>query len=125
MNAAEFGTVMQRLVLALPALALLAACNPSAKEVETALVDRGIGRSEAACIARSLDGKLDERDWRVVAEVAGDTMRTNAEWRDMTIGEIGDKLQRIGDSRLIGTLLSAGVGCALIEGGGRIRSARL
>jgi hypothetical protein len=113
---------MKTLLPLLPLLALLTACNPSAKEVETALVDRGFGARESACVARELDGQLDARDWRVIAEVAGDTMRTQEEWRDMTIGEIGDKLQRVGDSRLIATLLRAGLGCALI-GGERVERA--
>ena len=32
----------------------------------------------------------------------------------MTIGEIGEKLTRLGDARLMGTLLRAGMGCALL-----------
>lgn len=101
-------------LFAIAALGLLAACNPTASEIESTLVSRGFKAAEAACVARELDGRLQERDWRMIAEVAGDTMRTEDEWKDMTIGEIGDKLTRLGDSRLMATLLRAGMGCALL-----------
>jgi hypothetical protein len=113
---------MRRLVLLLPA-ALLAGCNPTAEDVESALVSRGFGTTEAACVGRELAGRLSERQWRAIAEVAGDTMRTDEEWRDMTVGEIGDKLTRVGDPQLIGTLLRAGMGCALLGGERRERVA--
>lgn len=106
---------MKRLLFALPLLAL-AACNPSASEIEGVLTSRGFGQKESACVARELGGRLQERDWLLIAEVAGDTMRTPDEWRDMTVGEIGDKLTRLGDTRLISTLMRAGMGCALLDG---------
>lgn len=116
---------MQRTLIVMSALLLLGACNPTAADVEAALTARGFSPRESACVARELDGRLNERDWNTIAEVAGDTMRTSDEWRDMTIGEIGDKLQRIGDARLVSTLLRAGVGCALLGDDHRRRSATL
>lgn len=104
---------MRPLIL-LPLLVLVASCKPTAPEIESALVGRGFGVGESACMARELAGRLTERDWRMIAEVAGDTMRTGDEWRDMTIGEIGDKLMRLGDTQLISTLMRAGMGCALL-----------
>ncbi len=113
-----------RALLLLPALGLLAACNPSSGEIESALLSRGLGKQEAGCVARELGGKLQERDWLLIAEVAGDTMRTPEEWKDMTIGEVGDKLMRLGDARLISTLMRAGLGCSLL-GNERLAGATL
>lgn len=107
---------MPRALALLPALGLLAACNPSNAQIESVLLSRGFGKQESACVARELSGKLQERDWLLIAEVAGDTMRTQDEWRDMTVGEIGDKLTRLGDTRLISTLMRAGLGCSLLSG---------
>ena len=114
----------RRALLLMPAFGLLAACNPSSAEIESALLSRGFGKQESACVARELGGKLRERDWLLIAEVAGDTMRTPDEWRDMTIGEVGDKLTRLGDTRLISTLMRAGMGCALL-GSERVAGATL
>lgn len=100
---------------AIAALVLLAACNPDAAEIESALTERGFGASESACMARELAGRLDERDWRMIAELAGDSMRTEDEWRDMTVGEISSKLARLNDTRLIATLMRAGMGCAILS----------
>ena len=105
---------MKTRLFAIAAFVLLAGCNPTASEIEGTLVSRGLGTVEAACVARELDGRLQEKDWRMIAEVAGDTMRTPEEWKDMTIGEMGEKLNRLGDTRLISILLRAGMGCALL-----------
>lgn len=115
---------MRRALAILPALGLLAACNPSNAQIESALLSRGFGKQESACMARELAGRLQERDWLLIAEVAGDTMRTQDEWRDMTVGEIGDKLTRLGDTRLMSTLMRAGMGCALL-GSDRVAGATL
>jgi DNA-binding transcriptional LysR family regulator len=106
---------MTRTLLAVPLL-LVAACNPTASEIESTLAARGIAPKQASCVARELDGRLAERDWRLLAELAGDTMRDKDEWRDMTLGEMQDKLARISDSRVVATLLRAGIGCAVLEG---------
>jgi hypothetical protein len=108
---------MKKMPLALVPLVLLGACNPSASEIESGLVMRGMEPAQATCMAGQLAGRLDERDWNMLAELAGDTMRTREEWEDMTVGDITDKLTRLGDTQLMGTLLRAGMGCAILEGG--------
>lgn len=111
--------------LAVSPLILLAACNPTASEVESVLMTRGFDKAEASCVAHELEGRLTESDWRMIAEVAGDTMRTDEEWKDMTIGEIGDKLSRLSDTRVAGTLLRAGIGCMILTDGSGDRARSL
>ncbi len=100
--------------LIFPGLLALAACNPSAEDIESALSARGFDNAQATCAARELNGRLGEREWNLIAEFAGDMMRSGEEWKDLTVREVTSKLVRLGDAQLIETLLRTGMGCALL-----------
>lgn len=103
---------MRCLMLTLvPILALTGCASTLVKqnEVEAALVDAGLSRRMAACMARPMAEQLSVRQLRDLQNLAG---LRRERIGDLTIGELATTLSRT-DAETAGVVTRAGLGCAI------------
>lgn len=96
--------------LPLFALLALAACATPSRRISDKLVELGLPATQASCVGDSLQERLSLTQLRRLQELS----RTEGvEPRQITLGQIADRLRDPGDRALVGEIVRAGVGCAL------------
>ncbi|MFS0738154.1 hypothetical protein ABC347_13985 [Sphingomonas sp. 1P06PA] len=102
-----------RFLLALPAAALLASgcatLSPEAK-VRDRLIEAGIGRRTAGCMAERMVDRLSIGQLRALGRVAKLPGRDVGR---LSVRELIDRLDALGDPEIVTVVTRAGLGCAI------------
>jgi hypothetical protein len=105
-------------MLPVAATLALAACASPEVRIAQRLMDYGLSRSTAGCMADQLEDRLSNRQLKTLASLASDITREGRSVRDMTVRELAERVRRTGDPELFAVLTRAGVGCAVLGGDG-------
>ena len=101
-------------MLPVAATLVLSACASPEVRIAQKLMDYGLNRSTATCMAEELEDRLSNRQLKTLANLATDISRDGRDIRNMTIRELSDRVRRTGDPELFSVLTRAGVGCAVL-----------
>jgi hypothetical protein len=103
---------MRPLFPLLAAALLLSACTTVSPEarIRTRLVEVGLDRDVAACMAERLVDKLSMNQLRKLSSLS---KLGNADLRTMTIEEFFHKTRALGDPKILRVVTKAGIGCAI------------
>ena len=90
----------------------LAACTPVTPEVRvrTALVDAGLNREVAACMAERMVDRLSIPQLRKLASLS---KLRDSDLRTMTIEQFLHRIRALGDPEILKVVTKAGIGCAI------------
>ena len=91
---------------------LLSACTTVSPEtrIRTKLVEAGLDRDVAACMAERLVDRLSMNQLRKLSSLS---KLGNADLRTMTIEEFLHKTRALGDPEVLRVVTKAGIGCAI------------
>ncbi len=101
--------MIKALALALPLLALSACATPETR-VRTALIDAGLPRSIATCMAQRMVDRLSIGQLQRLSHLSGLNERTIGQ---MTVREFIRKADALGDPQILTVVTTAGLGCAI------------
>jgi hypothetical protein len=101
--------MMKSLAIALPLLALSACATPETR-VRTALIDAGLSRPIATCMAQRMVDRLSLGQLQRLSHLSGLNERTIGQ---MTIREFIRKVDALGDPHILTVVTTAGLGCAI------------
>jgi len=107
----------RNLMLPVAATLALAACASPEVRIAQKLMDYGLSRSTATCMADQLEDRLSNRQLKTLANLTSDIGREGRDLRNMTVRELADRVRRTGDPELFAVLTRAGVGCAVLGDG--------
>lgn len=107
-----------QLALIAVSAATLAACASPEDRIVSQLMDYGLGRNQAVCMADELVDRLSTRQLRALADAAKAIKTEGRDVRDMSVGELAKRVTRLGDPELVAVLTRAGFGCAVLGGDG-------
>ena len=100
---------MRLLIAALPLLALGACATPESR-VRTALLDAGLPRPVATCMAQRMVDRLSLGQLQKLSRLSGLGERQIGQ---MTIREFVRQTAALGDPEILGVVTTAGLGCAI------------
>ncbi len=103
---------MKKLILPVVlASALLAGCASSYESrIASRLTDAGLSRPMAGCMAERMVDRLSRSQLKQLAHF-GKGLGKDA--RNMTLGEIAQRFNAIGDPQIVEVVTRAGLGCAI------------
>ena len=101
---------MARPLAAAILLGLAACASTYEARVESRLVDMGLSRSKARCMAERLVDRLSQSQLRKLGRLAG---IENRDIRKMTLSELFDRVEALGDPEILKVTTRAGIGCAI------------
>lgn len=98
--------------LGVPVLLLLtvAACASPRSRIETKLVEAGLPRASAACVADRMVSDLSLAQLNAVSEAV-----KPGRYGKLTIGELSERLRRLDDPEIARVLTAAGINCVLLS----------
>jgi hypothetical protein len=99
-----------RLVLAALPLVALAACATPETRVRTALLDAGLSRPVASCMAQRMVDRLSLGQLQKLGRLSG---LKEQQIGQLTIREFSRRVAAIGDPEILGVVTTAGLGCAI------------
>jgi len=100
---------MRLLFVLLPCAALTACATPETR-VRTALIDAGLPRNMAACMAQRMVDRLSLAQLQRLSRLSG---VGTAKLGEMTMPEFLRRTRALQDPKIIEVVTSAGVGCAI------------
>jgi hypothetical protein len=104
------GVLLMRLFLAaLPLLALSACATPETR-VRTALLDAGLSRPVASCMAQRMVDRLSLGQLQKLSRLSGLKDRQIGQ---LTVREFLRQASALGDPRILEVVTTAGLGCAI------------
>jgi hypothetical protein len=101
---------MVRVFLIAVVLALSACASTYESRVEAKLVEMGMSRSKARCMAGRLVDRLSEDQLRSLGRLAALEHRTAGK---MSVAELIRRADALGDPEIVGVVTRAGLGCAI------------
>ncbi len=103
---------MRRLTTFLPLLALaaLAGCATPESRVRSALLDAGLPKPVATCMAQRMVDRLSLAQLQRLSRLSG---IAGSKIGDMTVAELLRRTQALGDPKILAVVTSAGLGCAI------------
>lgn len=106
----------QRLILSsLVCLTALAGCASRSDRIASALMDYGVPRQPAKCVARELDERLSNKQLRAISTAFDQARKAGSSDRPgQRIGEALDALRDVGDREVVTVAMRAGVACSLM-----------
>lgn len=109
---------MKKTMLAVAGLgALLAGCASPEGRIASQLMDYGLSRSQATCMAEEMADRLSGSQLRRLADAALSLKREGADLERMTVRDIMRRVNGLGDPEIVGVVTRAGIGCAVMNGG--------
>jgi hypothetical protein len=99
-----------RIVLAALPLIALSACATPESRVRTALLDAGLPRPIATCMAQRMVDRLSLGQLQKLGRLSG---LGEAQIGQMTIREFTRRVGALGDPEILGVVTTAGLGCAI------------
>ncbi len=100
---------MRLIFAALPLLALSACATPETR-VRTALVDAGLPRPIATCMAQRMVDRLSLGQLQRLSHLSGMNEQTIGQ---MTLRQFIRKVDALGDPHILTVVTTAGLGCAI------------
>ena len=100
---------MRLIVAALPIVALAGCATPETR-VRTALVDAGISRPVANCMAQRMVDRLSLAQLQKLSRLSG---MSRTQIGQLTIGELLRRAKALGDPEIVAVVTTAGLGCAI------------
>ncbi|MEP6786066.1 MAG: hypothetical protein ABI898_10040 [Sphingomonadales bacterium] len=97
------------LLFALPLLALSACATPESR-VRTALLDAGLPRPIATCMAQRMVDRLSLAQLQRLSHLSG---LNEAQIGQMTVRQFLRKVDALGDPKILSVVTTAGLGCAI------------
>jgi len=99
-----------RLALAVFPLLAIAGCATPETRVRTALIDAGIPRPVANCMAQRMVDRLSLAQLQKLSRLSG---MSRAQIGQLTIGELLRRAKALGDPEIVSVVTTAGLGCAI------------
>ena len=103
------GINMRLFCIALPLLALSACATPESR-VRTALLDAGLSKPIATCMAERMVDRLSLAQLQRLSRLSG---LGSTRIGDLTVGEFLRKTRGLGDPEILAVVTTAGLGCAI------------
>ena len=100
---------MRLILAALPLLALSACATPETR-VRTALVDAGLPRPMASCMAQRMVDRLSIGQLQKLSRLSG---LSKTQIGQLSIGELLRRTKALGDPEILTVVTTAGLGCAI------------
>lgn len=99
-----------RLILAVLPLFAIAGCATPEARVRTALMDAGIPRPMANCMAQRMVDRLSLGQLQKLSRLSG---VSRAQIGQLSVGELLRRARALGDPEIVSVVTTAGVGCAI------------
>jgi hypothetical protein len=99
-----------RLILATLPIFALAACATPETRVRTALLDAGLSRPVASCMAQRMVDRLSLGQLQKLSRLSG---LKEQQIGQLTVGELLRRTKALGDPEILGVVTTAGLGCAI------------
>ncbi len=93
----------------LPILALTACATPETR-VRTALIDAGLSRPVASCMAQRMVDRLSLGQLQKLSRLSG---ISKTQIGQLTVGELLRRTKALGDPEILTVVTTAGLGCAI------------
>ena len=100
---------MRLLFAALPLLALSACATPESR-VRTALIDAGLSRPVASCMAQRMVDRLSLGQLQKLSRLSG---LSKTQIGQLSVGELLRRTKALGDPEILTVVTTAGLGCAI------------
>lgn len=100
---------MRLILAALPLIALSACATPETR-VRTALMDAGLSRPIASCMAQRMVDRLSLGQLQKLSRISG---IGSTQIGKLTVREFLKKTAALGDPEILGVVTTAGLGCAI------------
>ena len=100
---------MRLLFAALPLLALSACATPESR-VRTALLDAGLSRPVASCMAQRMVDRLSLGQLQKLSRLSG---LSKTQIGQLSVGELLRRTKALGDPEILAVVTTAGLGCAI------------
>jgi len=101
---------MNKLILAALSLLALSACATPESRVRTALIDAGLPRPVASCMAQRMVDRLSIGQLQKLSRLSG---ISKAQISQLTVGEMLRRTKALGDPEILAVVTTAGLGCAI------------
>jgi hypothetical protein len=101
--------IVRLILAALPLLALSACATPETR-VRTALLDAGLSRPVASCMAQRMVDRLSLGQLQKLSRLSG---IGKTEIGKLTVGELLRRTKALGDPEILTVVTTAGLGCAI------------
>ncbi len=99
-----------RLILATLPLFALAACATPETRVRTALMEAGLSRPVASCMAQRMVDRLSIGQLQKLSRLSG---ISKTQIGQLTVGEMLRRTKALGDPKILEVVTTAGLGCAI------------
>lgn len=99
-------------VIALTATLALAACATPRSRVESALLDAGLSRPVAQCMAQRMTSQLSISQLQKLSRLKGDGRALS----ELPLRELYRRAESLGDPEIVRVVTSAGLRCAIAAG---------
>ena len=99
-----------RLIFAVLPLVALSACATPESRVRTALLDAGLSRSVASCMAQRMVDRLSLGQLQKLSRLSG---IAKTQIGQLTVGEMLRRTKALGDPEILSVVTTAGLGCAI------------
>lgn len=96
-------------VAALLLVMAMAGCASPRTRIETKLVEAGLPRPQAACVADRMASQLSLGQLQKISDAVAP-----ARYGKLTIGELTERLMRVNDPEIIRVLTNAGINCVVL-----------
>jgi hypothetical protein len=100
---------MRFALLMVPLLALAACATPETR-VRTALIDAGVSRPVASCMAQRMVNRLSLGQLQKLSRLSG---ISTAQIGQLSVGELLRRTRALGDPEVLTVVTTAGLGCAI------------
>jgi hypothetical protein len=100
---------MRQILAVLPLLALSACATPETR-VRTALIDAGLPRPVASCMAQRMVDRLSIGQLQKLSRLSG---LSKSQIGQLSIGELLRRTRALGDPEIVTVVTTAGLGCAI------------
>lgn len=100
---------MRLILAALPLLAIAGCATPETR-VRTALMDAGISRPVATCMAQRMVDRLSLGQLQKLSRLSG---MSRTQIGQLSVGELLRRARALGDPEIVSVVTTAGVGCAI------------
>ena len=100
---------MRLILAALPLLTLVACATPESR-VRTALLDAGLSRPVASCMAQRMIDRLSLSQLQKLSRLSG---IAKTQIGQLTVGEMLRRTKALGDPEILSVVTTAGLGCAI------------
>ncbi len=99
-----------RLILATLPLIALSACASPESRVRTALLDAGLSRPVATCMAQRMVDRLSLGQLQKLSRLSG---ISKTQIGQLSVGELLRRTKALGDPEILTVVTTAGLGCAI------------